>query len=78
MVNQGRQGGRLAVPRKKGPGYTWASVHLPKTLHDAIARVARDEDRSISGMMRRLAIEALHARGVEIPDEHAPDDDSTR
>lgn len=67
-------GGLLPLPRKKGPGYTWASVHLPKQLHEVIFQLARDEDRSISGMMRRLAVEALEARGIVIP-EGVPGDE---
>jgi predicted transcriptional regulator len=55
--------------REKRAGYTWLSVHMSDEMKEAISRLARHEDRSISAMARRLMAEALRARGVRWSEE---------
>ena len=56
-------------PREKRQGYTWLSVHISHQMKEAITQLATREDRSVSGMARRLMAEGLRARGVEWSDE---------
>jgi hypothetical protein len=60
-------------PREKRAGYTWLSVHISQQMKEAITGLAKREDRSISGMARRLMAEGLRARGVEWSDEGESD-----
>ena len=56
-------------PREKRGGYTWLSVHISDQMKEAISRLARREDRSISAMARRLIAEGLRARGITWGDD---------
>ena len=60
-------------PQEKRAGYTWLSVHMSREMKEAIIQLARREDRSVSGMARRLMAEGLRARGVEWGDESEDD-----
>lgn len=51
--------------REKREGYTWLSVHMSEGMKEIISRLSRREDRSVSGMARRLMAEALRARGED-------------
>jgi len=51
------------------------ALRLDPTLHDAIARLANAELRSVNGEIEFLLREALRARGVKLG-EAAPADDN--
>jgi hypothetical protein len=62
-----KTGGSPTLPRPKLADYTWLTVHIPKPVLALVREVAEAEDRTLSGMARRLIEEALVARGHTIP-----------
>lgn len=67
----GRLREMVLLPKPKRPDYAWIHAHVSKAIHEAVARVARDEDRSISGTVARLLKEALRTRGIDVDEETA-------
>ena len=63
------------APRARRGGYTWLSVHMSQQMKEAIARLAKREDRSVSGMARRLIVEGLRARGITWGEENESEED---
>lgn len=61
--------GMVLMPKRKREGYSWLHIHVSKPLHDAVAKMADDQDRSMSGMAARLLKEAMLAHGVDVESE---------
>jgi hypothetical protein len=47
-------------------------THVPPLVHASIARLARQDDRSITAMTRKLVVEALQRRGELPTDAYSP------
>jgi hypothetical protein len=48
---------------------------MSQQMKEAIARLAKREDRSVSGMARRLIVEGLRARGITWGEENESEED---
>lgn len=63
-----------AVPRKMHAGLRWVSVRATDSLYRLLNEIAEREQRSVSNLISVLIIEALRARGEQLPEQATPPD----
>lgn len=47
----------------------YRSMYLPKAVYEAVEKVARSQERSVSFMAKKLILKALADMGVEVQQE---------